>query len=224
MTTGLIAVITGDVVNSSIYTPSEIAKLMQALEEECYDYQVSCEFGELRFSVSRGDSFQGILVSPEHALTVALLLKTFVNAYRSDTQKASNASPKIDVRMAIGVGEASYDLNTIHLSNGPAFQYSGRKLDKMKGKEGRLAFACADSNINNEFEVHLKFLDNITNRWSVASAEVIYYLLKSLKETQIAAKLDRSQAAINHRKQAAGWDEIKTLLKRYAEIIKRHFS
>jgi len=64
----------------------------------------------------------------------------------------------------------------------------------------------------------------ISDKWSTASAEVIYYLLKDFKETEIASELGISQSAVNQRKKAAGWNGIDILLARYKKVIKENFT
>ncbi|MCW5519483.1 hypothetical protein J1N09_06515 [Aureitalea sp. L0-47] len=223
MKTATVAVITGDLVNSSAYSQNTIQTIIQRLTNE---FQViSQETGDdvTAFTLFRGDSFQGIVEDPSQALQIALRLKALINSFSDSGEEAGNTIPVSDVRISIGIGEASYDVNAINVSNGEAFQLSGRTLDSMKTKQLKMALTTPNSNINDEFRVHMKFLDSITDRWSMASAEVVYFLLKQLKEKQIAEQLNRSQAAINHRKKAAGWEEIRLLLQRFEQVIKSEF-
>lgn len=104
-------------------------------------------------------------------------------------------------------------------SNGEAFQLSGRTLDTMKGDYPRLLLKTDDDNLNDEFNVHFALLDSVTSKWSVASAEVAYYLLKGKKETEVAQILGINQSAVNHRKKAANWDAVAMLLERYKTAI-----
>jgi hypothetical protein len=223
MKTATVAVITGDLVNSSAYSQNTIQTIIQRLTDE---FQViSQETGDdvTAFTLFRGDSFQGIVEDPSQALQIALRLKALINSFSDSGEEAGNTIPVSDVRISIGIGEASYDVNAINVSNGEAFQLSGRTLDSMKTKQLKMALTTPNSNINDEFRVHMKFLDSITDRWSMASAEVVYFLLKQLKEKQIAEQLNRSQAAINHRKKAAGWEEIRLLLQRFEQVMKSEF-
>ena len=77
--------------------------------------------------------------------------------------------------------------------------------------------------INAEFDTSLALFDFIADRWSTASAEVIFYLLQGLKEKEIAQIVGISQSAVNQRKKAAGWDPISVLLKRFEEKISATF-
>ena len=108
-------------------------------------------------------------------------------------------------------------------SNGEAFQFSGRTLDEMKKTGRKMILKTGIEEVNNEFDNVFLLFDTITDKWSSASAEVIYYLLKEMKETEIAETLGISQSAVNQRKKAAGWDAILGLIERYEQVMKQHF-
>ncbi|NNJ81831.1 MAG: hypothetical protein HKP11_06520 [Flavobacteriaceae bacterium] len=223
MKNATIAVITGDLVNSSQFSHTRLQAIIQRLKNEFETIQSEKRTNRITFTMFRGDSFQGIVEDPCEALQISLQIKALINSFNDSGEVAGNTVPIADVRISIGIGEASYDLDAINVSNGEAFQFSGRTLDSMKAEHVKMALRTANAQINDEFRVHMKFLDSITDRWSMASAEVVYFLLKRYKERQIAQKLNRSQAAINHRKKAAGWDEIQLLFDRYEQVIKKQF-
>ncbi|MBT8261523.1 MAG: SatD family protein [Bacteroidia bacterium] len=223
MKNATIAVITGDLVNSSQFSHTRLQAIIQRLKNEFETIQSEKRTNRITFTMFRGDSFQGIVEDPCEALQISLQIKALINSFNDSGEVAGNTVPIADVRISIGIGEASYDLDAINVSNGEAFQFSGRTLDSMKAEHVKMALRTVNAQINDEFRVHMKFLDSITDRWSMASAEVVYFLLKRYKERQIAQKLNRSQAAINHRKKAAGWDEIQLLFDRYEQVIKKQF-
>lgn len=218
-----LSVISGDFINSSQYEANLLKTILKHLKAEftMIENQLSAE--GVHFSIYRGDSFQGVLENPVKALSVALQIKAFVNKTVSKAAQTKSKTPIADIRISIGIGEADYDKTSITESNGAAFHFSGRTLDKMKLEGSKMALTTANKEINAEFLVSFAFLDAITNRWSTASAEVVYYLLKGYTEQQIANEIGRSQAAINLRKKAAGWEEIQLLLKRYEQVAKKYF-
>lgn len=213
----MVAVLTADLINSTSYEKTFLKEVVNVLKTE-FD-SISKE-QEAMFTIFRGDSFQGIVKHPEDALHIALRLKAAVLKVQDPNQKKSNM-PVADVRIAIGIGEADYNEKAISESNGEAFHYSGHTLDAMKAENKKLSLKTGNENINNEFKVSLKFLDSLTDKWSIASAEVVYYLLKGMKEQQIADLLKRSQAAINLRKKAAGWEEVQLLLHRFNQVFSK---
>ncbi len=217
----MIAVITADLVNSTRYNDKTLTAIIETLRAE-FDKIAKQTNNKASFTLFRGDSFQGVTSQPELALTLALRLKSCVTKLQLDSTQSKAVMPVGDVRIAIGIGEGTFNPKDISASNGEAFQLSGTTLDGMKKQQQKFSLTSGDEAINSEFDVHMAFLDNVTDRWSVASSEVIYHLLNGLKEQQIANVLERSQAAINLRKKAASWDEIKLLLARYKQVIQAH--
>ena len=207
------AVITGDLIDSSYYTSEELDHILNTLNKEFKD--IENEY-DTEFKVFRGDSFQGIVLHPSEALDHVLRLKTVINKIENKNKKVSGLT---DFRMAIGIGSVHLKRESILESNGEAFQFSGRTLDTMKGDYPRLQLKTANNNLNEEFNVSFSLLDSVMSKWSSASAEVVYYLLKGYKEKEIANILGINQSAVNHRKKAANWDAIALLLKRYTSAI-----
>ena len=218
-----IAILSGDLINSSKYEDRTMTSVIKVLKKEFKAIEDRYPTENISFSIYRGDSFQGVVENPVLALSVALQIKTAVSRYTDIEELPKNAMPSADIRISIGVGKARYQRDALAESNGEAFQFSGRTLDSMKSEGLKMALTTANVEINDEFKVHFKFLDSVTDRWSVASSEVVYYLINNYKEQEIASELSRSQAAINHRKKAAGWEEIQFLLKRYEHVAKTHF-
>ncbi len=105
------------------------------------------------------------------------------------------------------------------LSDGTALQFSGKELDKMKLKGQKTAIITSNPAFNRELEVELRLLDAIIDKWTVMSAEVVYYLLQNYNETETAKLLSISQPAINQRKRTANWDAIEFMLKNYQNLI-----
>ncbi|MGA8853446.1 MAG: hypothetical protein WB492_04635 [Christiangramia sp.] len=220
----MIAVISADLLSSSSYSKELLEKVLVVLNREFDALQKNSE-KDPGFRIFRGDSFQGIVYDPENALNIALGLKTAINRLHLHGGDAHKAFKKeADLRLAIGIGSYDFKRDSILEANGQAFQFSGRTLDEMKKAGRKLQLMTPSENINNEFDTSLFLFDTISDKWSTASAEVIYYLLKGFKETEIAEELEISQSAVNQRKKAAGWDAIEALLSRYQNIITEHFS
>jgi len=220
----MIAVLSADLLASSNYPKKLLEKVILTLNSEFKDLGKISDQNS-GFEIFRGDSFQGVLHSPLKALHIAIQLKTAINRLyldENETRKAFKISA--DLRLAIGIGTYDFKRDSIMESNGQAFQFSGRTLDEMKKENRKLQLKTPNENINSEFDTSLLLFDTISDKWSTASAEVIYFLLKNFKETDIAIELGISQSAVNQRKKAAGWDAINSLLSRYESLIKEHFS
>ncbi|QCX38523.1 hypothetical protein FF125_08795 [Aureibaculum algae] len=206
-------VITGDLIDSTNYPPQHLDAILNVVNTEFEYFRTAYDAD---FKIFRGDSFQGVVLDSSRALEVVLTVKTAVNKIPTKNKKISGLT---DFRIAIGIGNINLKRESILESNGEAFHFSGRTLDSMKGDYPRLLLKTADENLNDEFNVHFALLDSVTSKWSVASAEVAYYLLKGKKETEVAEILGINQSAVNHRKKAANWDAVALLLQRYKSAI-----
>jgi uncharacterized membrane-anchored protein YhcB (DUF1043 family) len=216
----MIAVLTADLIDSSLYEEKVLQEVLDTLKQEFEAITQEYKQEEVRLQIYRGDSFQGIIKNPEDALKIALQIKTAINRIHFKETLKNKAYSKIaDFKIAIGIGEQDLEREAISESNGPAFQFSGRSLDEMKTENRKTKLKTDSEEINDEFNTSLLLLDTITDKWSTASAEVVYYLLKDLKEREVAAAIDISQSAVNQRKKAAGWDAISVLLDRYRAVI-----
>jgi len=210
------AVITGDLIDSTKYTPQELDTILDTVNLEFEHFHSTYD---AEFKIFRGDSFQGIVLDPTIALDLVIAIKTTVNKIPIKNKEISGLP---DFRIAIGIGTINLKRESILESNGEAFQFSGKTLDIMKGDYPRLLLKTANDNINNEFNVHFSFLDSVTNKWSRESAEVVYYLYKGYKEREIAEILGIYQSAINQRKKVANWDSISLLLDRYRTVVSKY--
>lgn len=220
----MIAVLTADLVDSTLYEEEVLREVLNTLRAEFESIAASHGAERVRLHIYRGDSFQGVVKNPEEALQIALQLKTAVNRIHLKKTKKNRAYSKIaDFKLAIGIGTQELEREEIAESNGQAFQFSGRTLDAMKSENRKTGLKTSLENINEEFQTSFLLMDTITDKWSTASAEVVYYLLRGLKERAIAVEIDISQSAVNQRKKAAGWEAIASLLDRYRAVISTQF-
>ena len=210
------AVITGDLIDSTKYTSQELDTILDAVNEQ-FEHFGSAH--DTDFKIFRGDSFQGIVLAPTIALDLVIATKTAVNKIPIKNKQISGLP---DFRIAIGIGTINLKRESILESNGEAFQFSGKALDTMKGDYPRLLLKTANANLDDEFNVHFSLLDSVSSKWSLSSAEVVYYLHKGHKEVEIAKILGINQSAVNQRKKVANWDSISLLLKRYKTAIENY--
>jgi len=212
------AVITADIIDYTKLSENEANQVLNTL------HKVFNEMNSLQnninndFHIKRGDSIQGVTNKPEQSLRLALLLKTGVNKIDFDNKK--RGLPKVDLRIAIGIGNTNLNRENINESSGDAFTFSGRVLDEMKKHKRLIKIKTINSDFNDEIETELKLLEIIMDSWKITSSEVLYWTLLDYNEKRIAEKLKISQPAVNQRKKSAGWSGIEALLNRYENKIK----
>ena len=212
------AVLTGDLVDSTKRSLTERKKLTESLST-FFDKFKARNRNSLQlkatFELYRGDSFQVLIESPEQALLLTLLIRTYLQGKVVFANQAS----KNDARIAIGIGKVTYKAATLAESDGDAFVFSGRLLDGMKKLPNRIALKSTRRLLNEEMETNLVLLEAIINKWTVAQAEVIHYKLQNYTEVMIAELLNIKQPTVNERSKAASWVAIERLLKRYQLLV-----
>ena len=218
------AVITGDLIGSSDleqgyrdHIHGSLKTLIETLSRSMSE----------DFSIYRGDSIQGLISNPAEALEVALMIKSKLMSIAPIDDKAGKMKhpkrPVTDIRISIGVGAIDYQRPVLQESDGPAFRYSGQTLDEMKTMKRTLALTTSDQQLNAEWYVIFGLLDSIMERWSTASAALVYELLNGKKEVEISKQFEISQPAVNQRKKAASWDAIKAMLQLYKVQIQEQY-
>jgi hypothetical protein len=209
------AVITGDVVGSSKFRAQHenLITTLKTAFKEIEEWKPDSILA--RFSIYRGDSFQGVLSKPEEALTVSIFIRGALRCWC----KAPRRESALDSRISIGIGTIDYlPKGSGTEGEGDAFRRSGLILDEMKGDQ-RLLISTPWNPINVELEAECSLLDALIDKWSPEQAQALLYYLKGFTQIQIAEELGVSQPAVAYRLKSAGAWAIATLLKRYRKII-----
>ena len=201
----MIAVITGDIINSrSVHTDIWLPKL------KTFFSSVSSESNT--WEVFRGDSFQ-LEIEFEKVLEVVLCIKALIKT-----------NSKIDVRMAIGIGEKEYNGVKISESNGSAFINSGEAFEQLKNNT--LLLKSLNQEFDDFFNPILKLVDFISSNWKPVAAETIFFALThpTLKQKEIAVQLSKDNTTISKALKRGAYDEIMDVLNLYHKKTKQWFT
>jgi hypothetical protein len=214
------AIITGDIINSSLLPKRIRGKLYPHL-----DAFIKSLGKDITGEVNHGDWFRVILNNPAVALRTALNIKCYMKGMTAQhlspsVKRNSDASFKIDARIAIGIGKVDFINSRLGTSDGEAFQLSGRTLDRIKSSHHTLAAASSNAAINDELNVLLILLDAVFLKITPQQCQVIRRKLNGMKETDIAAELKIIQSAVNQRSTAGSWHAIEAAVNRFETIIK----
>lgn len=194
------SIITGDIINSKESSPKLWLNALKTILNS---------FGNTpqTWEIYRGDSFQ-LEVQPQHALKACMLIKATIKQFDN-----------IDVRLAIGIGEKTYQSNNITESNGSAFVYSGECFESLK--KTTLAIKSNNDLFDTTINLMLDLAQLTINNWSSTSAILVKTTLENpdLNQNQIANILEKTQGNISQGLKRAGFDEILKLLKYYQNQI-----
>ena len=203
-------VITGDIIESSAIQIKYRDFLLKSIREIADELSV---IEPLRIEMFRGDSFQAVIDSPENAMKIAVLLRAGLKGHTPKECKKP-----WDARLSIGVGTISYHADNTVLSDGEAFQYSGRTLDEM-GKR-RLVVKTRWADVNEELQVSGAFADEVISSWSVPQSQAAYQaLLYNTSQKEIANKFQKSAQNISKLLGAAKVNLVQMYIDRYHKLI-----
>lgn len=185
----MIAVITGDIVNSQ----REHAEIwLRSLKKLLASWSETPETWE----IYRGDEFQ-LKCSKEDAFWKAVAVKSLIKTHEN-----------LDVRLAIGIGEEDFKSEKITESNGSVYVNSGRLLSSIKEDHINLAIATPDAQLSEDLNLLFKWTLLDFDNWSAVSAEIIHMLTQqpNISQEQAAKKLSISQSSVSQRLKRANFE------------------
>jgi len=192
----LTAVLTGDLINSRLSQPKNWMTVLKTVLKD---------FGKTpkEWELYRGDSFQ-LEIKPKKALFAALMIKAQLKHHCN-----------LEVRIAIGIGDKSYDADKITESNGTAFINSGSCFEQLK--KNTLAILTNFEEINSTLNLMFQLASVTIDNWTPAAAELIEIAIKhpNYSQKQIAAVLETTQSNVSQGLSRGGYDELSKLLKYY---------
>lgn len=197
----MIAVITGDIVNSRALPEEWIATLKLALEHLLGK--------KSKWEIFRGDSFQ-VELSPEDALLNAIYIKACIKTLK-----------KADVRIGIGIGKKSIDSAKVTEANGEAFISSGIAFDTLKLNKTNMAIKTPWPAFDDAFNFSIRLALIAMDSWGQIGAEIVKYALENqdTKQDKIAKISGRSQSSVSEALKRAHYTEIMELENRYRKQV-----
>lgn len=180
------AVITADIVNSTRIEESSRYLLIEEINKIIRDLQ---KLSPLKCEMYRGDSFQVMVDDVKRCLEVAILIR--LGLKRSNLLEHG----KLDARMAIGIGDISYEHEQVILSDGEAFRLSGRTFEKLNKK--RLLISTNINDVDEPLNVMLAFIDELLDGLSCTQSKYLYdSLLYKMSQMELANVYNTSQPNI----------------------------
>lgn len=201
------SIITGDIIHSKSVKPES---WLPVLKSEL----MAIGPNPLIWEIYRGDSFQLEVEDVASALDTAIKIKASLKCIKG-----------IDVRMAIGIGQKSYNAAKITESNGSAFVHSGELFEQFSKNRQSLAVASASKKFDNEINLLLRLALIAMDNWLIIQAQTVKFALENpeLSQKELGEKLGIKQNAVSNRLKRAYFDEIKALADMYKIKIKEFY-
>lgn len=211
----MIAVITGDIINSRKIKDASV--WLNPFKALLNSWGKSPEYWE----IYRGDSFQIKVENVELAFLYALRIKALIKSI--SVTEADGSSGRVDVRMSVGIGEEGFNAGRITESNGDAFIRSGDQFEKLQSDKVSLSLQSPwqdwDKDMNLKIRLALVIMDN----WSSNSAQLMSIVLQypQLKQIEISHILGIEQNSVSGRFSRAYASEIIALEQNFREQVKK---
>lgn len=199
------SVITGDIIKSrGIGDPQ---KWLIPLKNALHYLEPNTKYWE----IYRGDSFQIEIRDPSEAFEAATYLKACIKMIKG-----------LDVRLAIGIGEKTFEGEKVTESNGQAFQFSGDTLESLKKEKLNLKIKSKNVQSDTQLNLYFKLVLIAMDHWTVNSAEIVKLAMENPEALQkeLGDLIGINQNAVSQRQKRAYLDHILELNTQFKQINK----
>lgn len=205
------AVITADIVNSTLLLPKEFQALTAYIKAQ-YQSPNLIEF-------YRGDSFQVLVQDSQEAFRYMVFCRLQAISY--------SEANRIDIRQSISLGKVEQKVPHLGSHVDELFVSSGRTFDQLNGQNSgqNLLITCGVKEFDYSFDLIARYTDSLLSQITGKQALVIYHLLSGKNQKEVAAILKKTGATIHQQVRAARFDELAYLISRYEELtdaLKHH--
>lgn len=203
-----IAVISGDIVNSTKLTSEQFEKLLTRIKQ--IQLLISTGNSANAHSIERGDEFQSVVHDIESALRYTLIYRISIKALGKE----------FDSRISFAIASHADLRESVSQSMGKAFVLSGRGLKALKSE--RLVFSSDRLELTEHFALLIKYLDRQLSALTSRQCEVMLPMLQSndgLSVNELAEKLGVATATASKSLKASGWPLISELNWRFIKQV-----
>ncbi len=198
------SVITGDIIKSRSQVNPEI--WIKALKGALSYLSPDKTYWE----IYRGDSFQIEIKDVHSSFIAAIYIKACIKAIHG-----------LDVRLAIGIGNKTYEGENVTESNGEAFIFSGETLETLKKEKQNLRIKTNSFEIDEALNLYFKLALISMDSWTVNLAEIVKLSIEKpdALQSELGKFVGINQNAVSTRQKRAHLDEIKELDLMYRKKI-----
>ncbi|MCT8986349.1 hypothetical protein [Shewanella phaeophyticola] len=203
-----IAVIVGDVVDSTKLTSTQFEHLLERIKS--IQTWISKGHSANAHSIERGDEFQSVVHDIENALRYTIVYRIGIKAL----------GKAFDSRISFAIAAHAELRESVSESMGTAFVLSGRGLNGLK--HDRLLFSSDNVALAEYFDLLVKYLDKQLTELTARQCEVMLPMLQAREDlsiSELAEKLDIATATASKSLKASGWPLINELNCRFVDKV-----
>ncbi|MDR9767205.1 HTH domain-containing protein [Shewanella baltica] len=203
-----IAVISGDIVNSTKLTSDQFELLLKGIKH--IQTWITDGDSSNAHSIERGDEFQSVVHDIENALRYTIIYRIGIKALGKE----------FDSRISFAIASNADLRESVSESMGKAFVLSGRGLKAMKSD--RLVFNSDRLDLTEHFNLLFKYLDRQLTELTSRQCEVMLKMLQTNREVtinELAENLNVATATVSKSLKASGWPLISELNLRFINQV-----
>ena len=181
--------------------------------------------------IIKGDYLEMVVEYPEEALTIALIIKSYIKAIVLTTEIDSSRSKyfkNYGIRLAMGYGTLNRYDKVSEVIDGEAIYFSGRKISEERttyNKErivikNTLFFNSDDEKLNENINCILGLLDVLVSNATAKQCKILYLRLLKHSEKEIANQLNIKQPTVNKQLSSIGWNAIEKSVSYFNSLFK----
>ena len=212
------ATISADIVRSTSMETADLLKLRQGLQGLIGD--LGKDIPGFWARIVRGDSLECVVPDCRDSLRIAILLKLFVKMRVAD-YKCSEMLHRHGIRFSIAAGDLKYADKDDDIIDGPAIYLSGRNLDEISRKGGRMSAFELDGeprSLSHVLDSYVALVSDLVDSYSAKQAEVVFYKLLGFREVEIGERLGIYQSSVNVRATNARWGLLNKVIKDFEDF------
>lgn len=211
----MIATISADIVRSTSMETADLLDLRMGLQGLISDLER--DFPGFWARIVRGDSLECVVPDYRFSLRIAILLKLFVKT-RVAGFNCSDMLRRYGIRFSIAAGDLKYADKDEDIIDGPAIYLSGRNLDEISRKGGRMSIFEVDrepGSLSNVLDSYVALVSDLVDSYSAKQSEVVYYKLLGFKEVEISKRIGIYQSSVNVRATNAQWGLLNRAIRAF---------
>ncbi len=214
----MFASISADIVSSTSLTIQSMIELNEHIKKmlEILESKYDGFWGRL----VRGDTVECILEHPEDALEIAIILKSWIKAFKLSENSEYPRFGKYGLRLAIGIGEMNIVDRDLDMMDGEAIYRSGRSLDKLKGhSKYSMTISMPQEEYEEPLAIILSLINQLLNNATSRKCLILCKRLLLPTSNEVAQKIGITVSGVNQTLNELGWSSIEQAIKFYHKTI-----
>lgn len=213
-----VAVITADIIGSSLYTAPDrrhADRILRAGFRDTVRRFPRAFYGTIAFRITAGDEFQCVVRDVANVVEILTYLRAVVASATLD--------PPLHFRAAIGVGSISVTRHSSsYEQDGTAFRRARKGLEELTTRRYPLRWTkliTGDRRNDLVADAVLSLADALFAQWTVAQWEAVRWTILALPRQKIAGRLRIAHQNVTKRLAAAGWPHLEPTFRLFADML-----